>query len=418
MSDHPLYDDDQGPVFQAAPAVRQAVPALVSLWGYSSSGKTFSALALARGLVGPAGQFALIDTENKRALQYADEFHGTQGPWLHFDMQPPFTPDRYTAAHRCAIAAGAGAIIIDSASHVWAGEGGVIEQADRVTTHGLNKWRAPKLAYTRMSNAMFRSPVHTIFCLRAKSKNVQLGKGKDAEIINVGDVPICDPAMALVYESTIVCHMQSGIIGQAVGDTPQYTPLDPIKAPRALAGVIRPGEFITVDMGARIAAWLAGGAYVDPEQGRWRTLARERATGGSTALRDWWAGNVTKDARLHLQPILAELKQIAGEADDEMARTEGEIVAANAGDALDDPFTPSAARAPSEADAIGRLHEQARERATGGTDAFTDWFNAIPAAEREALYAIMDELERVASHADRATGGKKNPFARNDEAAA
>ncbi|MBF0186198.1 MAG: ATP-binding protein, partial [Magnetococcales bacterium] len=41
------------------------------MWGGSSSGKTYSALRLARGLVGPQGKIGVIDTENRRALFYA-----------------------------------------------------------------------------------------------------------------------------------------------------------------------------------------------------------------------------------------------------------------------------------------------------------------------------------------------------------
>lgn len=42
-------------------AVRKGTPALISLWGVSGSGKTYSALTLARGLVGPEGTIGLIE---------------------------------------------------------------------------------------------------------------------------------------------------------------------------------------------------------------------------------------------------------------------------------------------------------------------------------------------------------------------
>src|SRR3546814_4905592 len=100
----------------------------------------------------------LIDTENRRAKFYSGLFGG----WSHIDLQPPFTPQRYTAALNAAIQAGANAVVVDSMSHVWEGQGGVLEQADASTAKGLAKWKNPKMAYKRMTNAMFRAPVHEI----------------------------------------------------------------------------------------------------------------------------------------------------------------------------------------------------------------------------------------------------------------
>ncbi len=44
------------------PASRDEVSVKLALMGVSGSGKTYSALRLARGLVGPSGRIALIDT--------------------------------------------------------------------------------------------------------------------------------------------------------------------------------------------------------------------------------------------------------------------------------------------------------------------------------------------------------------------
>src|SRR3954470_5435151 len=107
MNNDPFDGDDSAPAFQVVEAKREAVPALIALWGFSDSGKTYSALRLARGLVGDKGKIALIDTENRRAKFYAGMFGG----WLHLDLQPPFTPARYMAAHDAAIKAGANVII-------------------------------------------------------------------------------------------------------------------------------------------------------------------------------------------------------------------------------------------------------------------------------------------------------------------
>ena len=54
-------------------AKRENVTVLLSLAGQSGSGKTFSALRLAKGMA-PAGKIAFIDTEARRALHYAGQF--------------------------------------------------------------------------------------------------------------------------------------------------------------------------------------------------------------------------------------------------------------------------------------------------------------------------------------------------------
>ncbi len=322
----PFEGEETTPQFTAVEAVREAVPALIALWGFSDSGKTYSALCLARGLVGAKGKIALIDTENRRAKFYAGLFGG----WLHIDLQPPFTPARYMAAQDAAIKAGASVIIVDSQSHVWEGEGGVLDQADNSTAKGLAKWKNPKMAYKRMTNALFRSPVHVIFCVRAKEKFVQSGSGAGASIASAGLVPICDSRF--IYEMTISAQMESGA----------HKPMGAVKAPAAIADAIKPGEFITESAGRTIAAWLAGGTAVDHAANALQTTARDYAAQGSVKFRDWWATSVTKAMRPQLEPILPELRELASQADAEMARAESLSDDTNLGsDPLDDKFTPN-----------------------------------------------------------------------------
>lgn len=327
MSNEPFDGIDDAPAFKVVEAVREAVPALIALWGFSDSGKTYSALRLARGLAGQKGKIVLIDTENRRAKFYSGLFGG----WSHIDLQPPFTPQRYTMALDAAIRAGADAVVMDSMSHVWEGQGGVLEQADASTAKGLAKWKNPKMAYKRMTNAFFRAPVHIVFCVRAKEKFVQQGQGASATIVSAGHAPICDSRF--IYEMTVAAHMESGT----------HFPLDPVKAPAEVAHAIKPGQFITEESGQIIASWLAGGMPVDHETEALQGSARGVATEGTVAFRDYWQ-TLTKAQRAAIKPILPELQEIAGQADEETARALSQIEDANAGDdPLDDPFTKPAA---------------------------------------------------------------------------
>src|SRR5688500_6591553 len=90
-------------------AIREQTSVLLALAGSSGSGKTFSALRIGRGLVGPQGKIAVIDTEAGRALHYSDRFD-----FDHGDMKPPFSPDAYADAIAAAEGAGYQAIVVDS----------------------------------------------------------------------------------------------------------------------------------------------------------------------------------------------------------------------------------------------------------------------------------------------------------------
>src|SRR5215470_11276783 len=105
--------------FTFTPAVRQQVGLLIALAGASGSGKTYSALRLAKG-ISPSGKIFFIDTEARRGLHYASQFQ-----FMHADMRPPFSPERFVEGIRAAEEAGAEVVVLDSFSHEYDGEGGI-----------------------------------------------------------------------------------------------------------------------------------------------------------------------------------------------------------------------------------------------------------------------------------------------------
>lgn len=193
------------------PATREAVQPLIAISGESNSGKTFSALLLARGLVGPTGKVALIDTESGRGALYANSI---PGGYLRGDLIPPFSPDAYHGALDAAEASGAGAIVVDSFSHEWEGSGGVVEMAgdneDRTRRPGLHCWKEPKMAHQRLILRLMRSKVPVICCLRAKYKTRNVAEQKDGRTIQVPKkddflTPIQSDGFA--FEATIILEM-------------------------------------------------------------------------------------------------------------------------------------------------------------------------------------------------------------------
>ena len=177
------------PKIQFKPAVRRPVPLLIGLSGGTGAGKTWTGMALATGMA--AGEkFAVIDTENGRALHYADQWK-----FDHAELHPPFTPKAYENAILAADAAGYPVIMVDSASHEWAGEGGVLDtQEDELTRmagQDFNKrnaclmasWIKPKREHKSMVQRLLQVKAHVILCFRAEPKVEMVTENNKTKVV-------------------------------------------------------------------------------------------------------------------------------------------------------------------------------------------------------------------------------------------
>lgn len=162
--------------FKYRPAVRSESHVVGGIYGKSGAGKTYSLLLMGRGIVGPKGKLAMADTEGGRGELFADlpELGGYQ----YEEIAPPFTAQKYIDAIEHAEANGVECLVIDSASHVWEGEGGVIDQArasEKASGKaGLHNWNKPKQDLNRLVLKIMRTRVHLLIGLRAKRKSHQL----------------------------------------------------------------------------------------------------------------------------------------------------------------------------------------------------------------------------------------------------
>lgn len=291
------------------PAARGKTPILLGLAGPSRSGKTYSALRIAMGLAGgDASRVFVVDTESGRARQYVERF----GRFMHLDIGPPFTSEKYLNAITAAEKAGAVAIIVDSMSHEHEGPGGILEQHEqelsRMAGDDWQKrervkfaaWIKPKRGHNRFVNAVLQINCHMIFCFRAKDKLalVKNDKGKQ-EPVSLGWQPIC--ADRFEYEMSAMIVLPEGAEG--VPDlTARATGLR-----EPLDQMLRTGKPLDEDLGRRLADWSAGEA--DPRQ-----LADAAAQQGTEAFRAWWNGE-GKQHRAALRADLAELQAVAAKAD-------------------------------------------------------------------------------------------------------
>lgn len=236
------------------PAVRENVGLIIGMIGPSGSGKTFSAMRLASGLSG-GKPFAVIDTESRRALHYADQFK-----FDHGELHAPFRPDAYDEAIKAADKAGYPVIVVDSCSHEWAGEGGILdwqeEELDRMAGDDYRKreackmaaWIKPKMSHKQMVQRLLQVRAHLILCFRAEEKSgMEKDKNGKTVIVQKGWQPICEKNMP--YELTMAFLLTPEKPG-----VPQ-----PIKLQEQHKVAIDLSKPVSEESGKKLAQWAVGG---------------------------------------------------------------------------------------------------------------------------------------------------------------
>lgn len=261
------------------PAVREQVPILVGLCGPSGSGKTYSALRVAQGMQSlTGGDIAVIDTEARRALHYADQFR-----FLHVDFRAPFGSLDYLEAIQYAHGKGARNIVVDSASHEHEGPGGLLESHEAEiqrlagSDHARRErvkmlaWQRPKAARRRLLNTLLQLDGNFIFCFRAKEK-IKMQPGK--EPLHLGWMPIAGEEWVFEMVLNILLYPASGGVPTWRTNEPGERQMMKLPAQfRALFGATRP---LDEEHGRALAEWARGGAARQPAPATPRDDAAEQ----------------------------------------------------------------------------------------------------------------------------------------------
>ena len=143
----------------------------VSIAGASGSGKTYSAICLAKGMVKNLNKVAVIDTENGSSHLYSH-----LGDFSVLTLSAPYSPESYVMAINEAIKKGFECIIIDSLSHEWQGSGGIIDIHGQMEGNSFTNWSKVSPRHNALIQNIVNAPVHIIATLRCKTEYVMQQK--------------------------------------------------------------------------------------------------------------------------------------------------------------------------------------------------------------------------------------------------
>lgn len=228
-------------------AQRKQAKLRLLLAGPAGSGKTMSALLLAKGL---GGRIAVIDTERGSASLYSDV--------VEFDtleFNPPYSPERYIAALEGAAKGGYAVVIIDSTTPEWGGSGGCLEINEAIAQakyrgNTWSAWNETTPRHRSFIDAINQSPLHVIATCRTKTETVQ---GDDKKIKKLGMK--YEQREGFEYEFSVALDLEhAGHYAVATKDRTRLFVGDPF--------VVSP------ETGEKLAAWLNSGAELAPEAPR------------------------------------------------------------------------------------------------------------------------------------------------------
>lgn len=221
-------------------AERKAAKLKLAITGPSGAGKTTAALRLCRGLVGPKGKIAVIDTENRSASLYSD--------LTEFDvlnLEAPFEHSKFSHAIEAAESHGYDAVIIDSASHLWEAILAYKDKLDRRGGNSYTNWSEAGGKFKEVIDCLLAANLHVVSCLRSKMEHaVEKDDRGKTTIRKVGMAPIMRDGIE--YEFTVVLDLD--MQHQAVSSKDRTRMFD--------------GRIIEIDekVGEQLAGWLADAA--------------------------------------------------------------------------------------------------------------------------------------------------------------
>jgi len=213
-----------------------------AVFGPSGGGKTMSALRIARGMAGPTGTVAVVDTERGSASKYSDRFD-----FEVLDLKD-YTVQGYVEAIKAAH--GFDVLIIDSLSHGWQSLLEEVEKLAKAKYRGntWSAWSEGTPLQKKLVNAILDFPGHVLATIRSKTEwtTVEDGRGKKVPQ-RIGMAP--EQGKGIEYEFDLLLEISTEHFANVIKD----------RTGRFQDRIIdKPDE----EFGRQLALWLADGEPV------------------------------------------------------------------------------------------------------------------------------------------------------------
>jgi ABC-type dipeptide/oligopeptide/nickel transport system ATPase component len=196
-------------------AARQALKGRILLTGASGTGKTYTALTIARKL-SPDGMIVVIDTESAGQDVSASEHYADIFKHHVLPVTAPYSPVKFTEAIQMAVNAGAEVIVWDSMTHEWSESGGMLDMVSQQDAiKGQSGWLKTQPLHDRMMETIKQCPVHFIATARTKN-TIEVSKVEGKNVTTkVPNAIIQKPGLEYEFDIHIMMH-DSGNGGQPV----------------------------------------------------------------------------------------------------------------------------------------------------------------------------------------------------------
>jgi len=252
-------------VLQLKKAQRSKAYLKLGISSPSGAGKTLGALMIAIGLMTQKhpemsdaerwNKIGIVDTENGSGELYVNTVFGNVhiGEYNAVTLQPPFEASKYTDAIELCEQSGMEVCILDSLTHLWTGEGGLLEQQSAATKRSGNSytaWRDITPQLTRFVEAMLQTPMHVIATMRSKQEYVQEKDEKSGKttVRKLGLEPEMRKGMEYEFTTFFEIDASHGAFGSkdrtSLFDQKFFT--------------------ITPEIGKTLMEWLDGGVTQEP----------------------------------------------------------------------------------------------------------------------------------------------------------
>ncbi len=258
----------------------------LALFGPAGSGKTFTALSVARGL---GEKIALIDTERGSAAKYSDRFD--------FDTcdQRGFSIPSYLESIE--EAQGYDVLIIDSLSHAWQW---LVEEVDRIAAakyrgNSWSAWSEGNPIQRKLIDAILGFPGHVLVTMRSKTEwtTAEDSRGRKTPQ-RVGLNP--EQGKGIEFEFDVLMEMSAEHVGRVIKD----------RSGKFQDAIVQdPG----IDFGKQMAAWLSDGVEPAPQP---KAASKFKLTPGLAELLNefgWAKEEKTKNADRVLNLVGCDLAQ-------------------------------------------------------------------------------------------------------------